>query len=431
VRLPKLSGRCCLSLFIIGLFASLLSVATYHGDRWNIPLLSIIVIFVLAFSVLDINDNHEIKHSVLSHDALQRRTGGVQSEAGAFEKWLANRGDRAEFQNAEGYPVFIVAAQGGGLYAAYHAAMFLARMQDACPSFAQHIFAISGVSGGAVGATMFTALASALAKNGPLQPCMERGEIIQQGPFEARIDAALSRDFLSPVISRALFADLGQRLFPVPIGVLDRARALEKSFSDALQYSDCEGVQPVQALMEQSVFDYWNPEGAAPALLINTTVVERGDQLIISPFRFEGHEPSGRPVLNLFSYRPDIDMSLGTAAVISARFPVVTPAGWLRGGEGDLPYKIRLVDGGYYDNSGIETALALIASLIRDRPDLMRQTELILIVFTHDHRVIFGRKDDYFLGEIMSPVRAMLNARVSRGYNSSARRLLGKGTVAD
>jgi hypothetical protein len=115
-------------------------------------------------------------------------------------------------------------------------------------------------------------------------------------------------------------------------------------------------------------------------------------------------------------------MSLATAAVLSARFPIVTPAGSLRGGEGGLPYKFRLVDGGYYDNSGIETALGLIAALSTESPTLTDQADLILLIFTHDHRVIFGRKDDYFLGEIMSPLRAMLNARVSRGYNSSARR---------
>jgi hypothetical protein len=56
------------------------------------------------------------------------------------------------------YPLFIVAAQGGGFYAAYHSALSLARLQDACSEFSDHVFAISSVSGGSLGAAVFTEL---------------------------------------------------------------------------------------------------------------------------------------------------------------------------------------------------------------------------------------------------------------------------------
>ena len=56
------------------------------------------------------------------------------------------------------YPVFVVAVSGGGIYAASSAATFLAELQDECSRFGQHVFVISGVSGGAVGATLFNAL---------------------------------------------------------------------------------------------------------------------------------------------------------------------------------------------------------------------------------------------------------------------------------
>ena len=64
------------------------------------------------------------------------------------------------FYSAENtkYPVYIIAAEGGGIYAAHHAAVWLSRMQDICPSFAQHIFAISGISGGSVGGSVFAGL---------------------------------------------------------------------------------------------------------------------------------------------------------------------------------------------------------------------------------------------------------------------------------
>src|SRR5262249_28862744 len=39
------------------------------------------------------------------------------------------------------YPVFIIAAEGGGIYAASAAATFLAELEDCVPGFARHIFA--------------------------------------------------------------------------------------------------------------------------------------------------------------------------------------------------------------------------------------------------------------------------------------------------
>ncbi len=64
------------------------------------------------------------------------------------------------------YAVYVMAAEGGGIYAASAAAMLLARLQDASPRFAEHVFAISGVSGGAIGSTVFQALDAAASARG-------------------------------------------------------------------------------------------------------------------------------------------------------------------------------------------------------------------------------------------------------------------------
>jgi hypothetical protein len=67
--------------------------------------------------------------------------------------------------------------------------------------------------------------------------------------------------------------------------------------------------------------------------------------------------PSDRP-----RARNAPDLRLSTAALISARFPVISPAGVLRtpnsDGHGD-----RVVDGGYFENAGLTTALDLAAEL--------------------------------------------------------------------
>jgi len=51
---------------------------------------------------------------------------------------------------------------------------------------------------------------------------------------------------------------------------------------------------------------------------------------------------------------PDIRMS--TAAMLSARFPIISPAGTLRS-EGDENDGDRVVDGGYFENAGLTTAM--------------------------------------------------------------------------
>ncbi|MFX4370007.1 hypothetical protein ABTA37_19955, partial [Acinetobacter baumannii] len=88
----------------------------------------------------------------------------------------------------------------------------LARMQDLCPTFHHHLFAISGVSGGSIGASTFAAALDAAGKAGPQpgdispDPCPRMRRFLSNahadnldiiGNTEANVDLALSSDFLS------------------------------------------------------------------------------------------------------------------------------------------------------------------------------------------------------------------------------------------
>ena len=149
----------------------------------------------------------------------------------SFGQWFHSRADRDFYAKSnEPYPVFIVAAAGGGAYAAHYTATFLARMQDSCPNFAQHVFAISGVSGGSIGASLFAGLAKLKARNQPYVGCnLNSGDRY----FERRTQKFFEQDFLSPVMAAALFPDLLQRFLPFPIGPFDRSRALDASIEAA------------------------------------------------------------------------------------------------------------------------------------------------------------------------------------------------------
>jgi hypothetical protein len=114
--------------------------------------------------------------------------------------------------------------------------------------------------------------------------------------------------------------------------------------------------------LRNSYYEHWKPEGTAPALILNTTVVETGERLVLSPFNID--RPDLKDIRTVACKKKDnkeIDFPLSTAAILSARFTIVTPAGWFnrcdkQNGETLPSQKARLVDGGYFENSGISTA---------------------------------------------------------------------------
>ena len=115
------------------------------------------------------------------------------------------------------HPLFIVATEGGGIRAAYWTATVLGELQDKNPTFASHVFAISGVSGGSLGALVFDALLA--------EPNPEK--------FKGKARDILGQDFLSPALASMLYPDFVQRFLPFPVPHFDRARALEMGWEKA------------------------------------------------------------------------------------------------------------------------------------------------------------------------------------------------------
>ena len=211
---------------------------------FGVPILGTLVILLICFEVFGLTDNHQFRYKQAD---IQRPT--VET---AFKSWLAARKDAAAYRNAgKPYPVYVVAAEGGGLYAAYQTAKFLARMQDLCPNFAQHVFAVSSVSGGSLGAAVFAGLTRSLAANDDAKPCLDK--LADRGNFETRADAILSRDLLAPVVWGGLFPDFLQRFIPWPLPAFDRARALEYAFEESWRYGADQGEQSAQRTPVRSV----------------------------------------------------------------------------------------------------------------------------------------------------------------------------------
>ena len=80
---------------------------------------------------------------------------------------------------------------------------------------------------------------------------------------------------------------------------------------------------------------------------------------------------------------------------------------------------VRLVDGGYLDNSGVETALGLIERLrqaaqdARARDPNLPEVGIHLISLTGGD---FPTRSSYAFNDAMEPIRALLSGRETRAY---------------
>jgi hypothetical protein len=429
VHLPQALGAIPIfSLWMVNI-AVLTALFSRYYRRFRIPVLSVLLVLIALFEVFGLTDNHEFRHSP---STAQRPT--VES---AFRSWLTQRKDLASYQATNrAYPVYVVAAEGGGLYAAYQAAMFLSHMQDLCPTFAQHVFAISSVSGGSLGAGVFTGLANTLAHNIDAKPCLDK--LDQVGEFEARADRMLSRDLLAPVVWGGLYPDFLQRFVPRPIPAFDRARALEFAFEEAWRHGGEDGRNPLKGTLFELCGrdDVGCSGGATPALALNVTNVETGMQMVLSSLDFTSIGPpwsSSAKVFDFFATGVDpVDMPVSTAIGLSARFPWISPTGWYvfddpsdkAGGAANRKRRMSFVDGGYVDNSGAATAAKLaesMAEFARKQPGPVGvDIKLIMIsaAWIPFERFWIDEPKNKPESELLSPLIAALAAWQGRGYTT-------------
>ena len=409
------------------------------------------------------------------------RARGIPSLPAAFAEWLKIRvaGRDTSGVDEHEFPVFIVAAQGGGYYAAYHAALTLSRLQDLCPSFRNQVFAISGVSGGSLGASVFAAISDNIPADFAQHPCASPST---PGRYEAVAREFFSQDLISPLLTTFLYVDLPAAILPVPNRYLplrpmpyNRVDALETSFEDAFERAKEPGWKnPLRA----PFFSHWNASSASPAMILNGTLVWRSTPFLVGQIYFSGKtvdrsldrlvsdsikkkledhfqmdmeailedpdrkkyaydelnkqlgEDQTRRIvggqeyfdsLHLLEFAPDVNLKLSSAVAISARFPYITPTALVAGSvlaspdQMRLGHAIQVVDGAYWDNSGLRTALDMLSEL-----EASQATWKIPGVRVTFHILSFGEAlelspagIDQAKGapEILAPLQTMLEVR--------------------
>ena len=322
----------------------------------------------------------------------------------SFKTWLGEReADRRTFKaHDKSYPVLIVSVQGGGIFAASAAATLLSRLQDKCDGFARHVFAISGVSGGAVGAAVFHSMMDA--NDGKAAGCRTerpgQDRSAAKDGLTARTAAVILDDHLSPLLG-VLPADL--------LGLQqDRAAALESSLIRSV--NDHGKVRSLREPFSR----HWTSAPGAPALLLNATWVETGFRVAFAPFALGGMRDG---TLYAFGDRelagPGLaGISVARAAVVSARFPGVVPAFSVRkttqGSDGATVQRWNFVDGGYADASGSMTALEVYKAL--ESFEAAKDVDLRLVVLTEARpKTKFATLTGTISPDLVAPANTLLS----------------------
>lgn len=357
VSLPRSLGSATLT-FLFFAFTAISLQAFVRFPRALLP------VFLLAASAFVFHENgHQIglqDYEIADVETSTDRVRHFVSVPQTFQTWLLSRNDLDDYRRRGiPYPVFLVASQGGGGYAAAHANLFLTKLQAKCPNFAQHLFATIGVSGGAVGNAMFMARLGDKTNLAESQGC-------SSAPTDDRLVRDASADHLAPLLAALFFRDFPNKVFFGLLGGPDRSAALKASIIDTL------GSEVVADPLSWD--QYWKTEkdkpgwalGEKPALIAVATNATSGRRFVFAPFSFSA--PDGRfeealqslNTLNEHDSYQSKDVHVLDAAIASASFPYVTPSRALGG--------VSLVDGGYIENDGAETARDLLAELQSPNP---------------------------------------------------------------
>lgn len=358
IRLTMILGDGVTTLLIcLAIWLPILYWVRYCSLKLRFPLFLVLLIGMAVFSLF--NGNKNIRFTDTPHRPRMNLSDFYQewNQRTPGPKAVSGKADQRK-------PLIIVISEGGGIRAAYWSAKLLARIQSAYPKFREDLFGISSVSGGSFGAAIFAGLLK----------CNVHDQPPAKNELETKTAQIIGKDYLSPVIACMLTREVVQLLCPVPVASFDHAKVFENTW----EYH-------WQKVMNDETFgapflSLWADHSgrAVPPLFINSTHVEDGNPVIVSPLDLNfssGGNPARMLKLAQVGQESDFkipkdfyddinntanDVPLSTASLLSARFPYVGPAGTILENNGKT---IGLVDGGYFENTGSNTAYQILLTL--------------------------------------------------------------------
>jgi hypothetical protein len=317
-----------------------------------------------------------------------------------------------DFENNSGCkgPMVVVATSGGASRAAYWTATVLSKLHASSDHFRKCFFAISSVSGGSVGATEFVAAIN----NDPIFDSNGSNYVLE----------AAGSDYLGSTLG-GLFVNDGIFAFLHYWNLPSRASSLEISIENAWGKF---APDPNKGLISGDFLNLWKKDHAWPILLINGTHAQSGRRIITSNINTNGLFVDSYDFFDVTKK----SISASTAMHNSARFSYVSPAGHLPPGGIKNADQGYIIDGGYYENFGAETALELVQAVHRLKPSqtfeiIQISSDPDLVKLLADPNSIDCRKSpktptidnnnfwNFLSWQYLMPLDGLLQARNARG----------------
>ena len=342
----------------LGLIIPVIVIAIQIGSGLRIPVAGTLLALAVVFGLWV--DNH----------GMGRRAFGVATTGPidrltltqAYEQWRATQPGGA----AAGKTMILIAVQGGASRAGYWTAVALSNLREAAKAkgvdIDPHIFALSSVSGGSVGAVGY----AAMVKTAPDAP-----------DFKLRLMRFAGENVLGGAVTGLLFPDLLQRFLPVTF-LPDRAETLERSWEDA--WASIDPTAPSAALMREPFLNLAPRAGEPwrPLLIVQGASENGGRRFLTSGVKFACDEIDAEDFLDSVGH----DVAASTAILNGARFPWISPGGTFSAARCGAAGKQtdHILDGGYFDGAGAETLREMERALHAIRAQA-GETDALDIVF--------------------------------------------------
>jgi hypothetical protein len=319
----------------------------------------------------------------------------------AAQRWMDLQVKDRPAGGMDTIPMLFVLSDGGGARSARWVTHVLGRMDSISDGgFRRQLFALSGASGGSVGNLVYRAALAASAA--PVS-------------IGARTDRVTGADLLSFTLARMLGNDLLNLAFP-PLGhawngryrlLQDRAAAVE----DGLAAAGRDAQLPLDTAFTAVALG----SPALPMLCLNVTRVQDAKPGVVSSFNLQNDPAFSGRIDVLAGLPPGTTLNATGAAVLSARFPYVTPGGSLPRVVNDTsPNEWDLfVDGGYFDNSGAGLVLEMLAELHNDSAlakSFRRFRPIVVHISNGDPKDKKIPRVNSVVNDLLAPVETMVGA---------------------
>jgi len=338
-----------------------------------------------------------------------------------FINWVndSSRKKYLDSDTVEKYPVYFVIANGGASRSGYWVASILSRLEDTSSNnFSNHLFCLSGASGGSVGnATFFNLLR--------MKDSLMKIDASTHRFWKASTKY-LESDFLTFTLGRTLGRDLFRHVIPSFKKMThDRADALAQSLEHAPNEKDFlynSFAIPFSYLITQKNDSSYK----LPVFCINTTRMQDGRPAVISNIDIgdtSNYFNNRIDVLSLLvSNGKERDMKLSTAVVLGASFPYLSPAGRIDSWTDSSCERLShyFVDGGYFDNSGAgvvnEMLIAMnnLNGMLKNEPRLQKYANkldfYVLHITNTDVKKSKLHRINPFTNDLMSPVQTIMGS---------------------